>query len=96
MRDKQHNQEMVQGTLAHVIEPTSLNLLEVEQGSLCPALHRLEHRGWVKSYWGTSENKRQARFYRLTATGRKQPTAETNRWRQVVAAIARVLGEAAE
>jgi len=83
-------------TIAHVIEHTSENVLEVEQGSLYPALHRLEDRGWVNSYWGASENNRKAKFYKLTAAGKKQLTAETNRWRQVVAAIGRVLGEAAE
>lgn len=83
-------------TIAHVIEHTSENVLEVEQGSLYPALHRLEDRGWVASYWGTSENNRKAKFYKLTAAGKKQLTAETNRWLQVVAAIGRILGEAAE
>src|SRR5579872_3192822 len=82
-------------TIAHVIEHTSDNVLEVEQGSLYPALHRLEHRGWVTSYWGTSENNRKAKFYKLTAAGRKQLTSETNRWRAVVAAIGRVMGERA-
>jgi PadR family transcriptional regulator PadR len=83
-------------TIAHVIEHASENVLEVEQGSLYPALHRLEDRGWVTSYWGTSENNRKAKFYKLTAVGKKQLTAETQRWRQVVAAIGRILGEAAE
>jgi PadR family transcriptional regulator PadR len=83
-------------TIAHVIEHTSQNVLEVEQGSLYPALHRLEDRGWVNSYWGASENNRKAKYYKLTAAGKRQLTAETNRWRQVVAAIGRVLGEAAE
>jgi transcriptional regulator len=83
-------------TIAHVIEHTSENVLEVEQGSLYPALHRLEDRGWVTSYWGTSENNRKAKFYRLTPTGKKQLTEETRRWRQVVTAIGRILGEAAE
>jgi PadR family transcriptional regulator, regulatory protein PadR len=82
-------------TIAHVIEHTSENVLEVEQGSLYPALHRLEARGWVTSYWGTSENNRKAKFYKLTTAGRKQLTAETNRWRTVVAAIGRILGEPA-
>jgi PadR family transcriptional regulator, regulatory protein PadR len=83
-------------TIAHVIEHASENVLEVEQGSLYPALHRLEHRGWVSSYWGTSENNRKAKFYKLTASGRKQLTTTTRRWRLVVTAIGRVLGEAAE
>jgi PadR family transcriptional regulator, regulatory protein PadR len=83
-------------TIAHAIEHTSENVLEVEQGSLYPALHRLEHRGWVASYWGTSENNRKAKFYKLTAVGKKQLLAETQRWRQVVAAIGRILGEATD
>jgi PadR family transcriptional regulator, regulatory protein PadR len=83
-------------TIANVIEHTSDSVLEVEQGSLYPALHRLEHRGWVSSYWGTSENNRKAKFYKLTPAGKKQLNAETQRWRQVVAAIGRILGEAAE
>jgi transcriptional regulator len=67
-------------TIAHVIEHTSDDVLQIEQGSLYPALHRLEDRSWVSSYWGTSENNRKARFYRLNAAGRKQLTAETSRW----------------
>ncbi|HEY3927169.1 MAG TPA: PadR family transcriptional regulator [Candidatus Koribacter sp.] len=56
-------------TIAKVIERTSDDVLEVEEGSLYPALHRLEDRGWVSSYWGTSENNRKAKFYRITAAG---------------------------
>lgn len=82
-------------TIAHVIEHTSDEVLQIEQGSLYPALHRLEDRAWVSSYWGTSENNRKARFYRLTATGRKQLALETNRWQAMVKAIGRVLGGAA-
>lgn len=78
-------------TIAHAIERTSEDVLQVEQGSLYPALHRLEDRGWVSSYWGTSENNRRAKFYRLTAAGRKQLVIETGRWRQVVRAISRIL-----
>ncbi|HEX3469606.1 MAG TPA: PadR family transcriptional regulator, partial [Silvibacterium sp.] len=74
-------------TIAKVIERTSEDVLEVEQGSLYPALHRLEDRGWVSSYWGASENNRKAKFYRLTAAGRKQLAAETSRWRQMARAI---------
>jgi PadR family transcriptional regulator PadR len=80
-------------TIAHVIEHTSDNVLEVEQGSLYPALHRLEDRGWLTSYWGLSENNRKAKFYKLTAAGRKQLLAEASRWRQMVEAIGRVMGE---
>src|SRR5450631_2944970 len=80
-------------TIAKVIERTSEDVLEVEQGSLYPALHRLEDRGWVSSYWGASENNRKAKFYRLTAAGRKQLVRESSRWRQMIRAIAMVMGE---
>jgi|SRR5579859_416174 len=78
-------------TIAHVIERSSEDVLQVEQGSLYPALHRLEHRGWLTSYWGASENNRKAKYYKLTPAGRKQLARETNRWQARVAAIARVL-----
>jgi PadR family transcriptional regulator PadR len=81
-------------TIAHVIEHASEDVLQVEQGSLYPALHRLADRGWVTSYWGASENNRKAKYYRLTAKGRKQLLAETNRWQQLVEAIGRVLARA--
>jgi PadR family transcriptional regulator PadR len=80
-------------TVAKVIEHTSEDLLEVEQGSLYPAVHRLEDRKWVSSYWGASENNRKAKFYRLTAEGRKQLVRETSRWRQMSRAIGLVMGE---
>jgi transcriptional regulator len=83
-------------TIAHVIENTSEDVLQVEQGSLYPALHRLEDRGWVRSSWGVSENNRKAKFYELTAAGRKQLVAERERWQQMVVAIGRVLGAAVE
>jgi PadR family transcriptional regulator, regulatory protein PadR len=82
-------------TIAKVIERSSEDVLEVEQGSLYPALHRLEDRGWVSSYWGASENNRKAKFYRLTSAGKKQLVRETNRWRQMARAIALVMGEKA-
>jgi transcriptional regulator len=80
-------------TIAKVIERSSEDVLEVEHGSLYPALHRLEDRGWVSSYWGASENNRKAKFYRLTAVGRKQLTLQTSRWRQMARAIALVMGD---
>ena len=83
-------------TIAKVIEQTSEDVLEVEQGSLYPALHRLEDRGWVSSYWGTSENNRKAKFYRLTAAGKRQLTLEIGRWRQMARAIALVIGESTD
>src|SRR5216683_6881353 len=83
-------------TIAHVIEHRSDDVLQVEHGSLYPALHRLESRGWIASFWGTSENNRKARYYRLTAAGRKQLTAETTRWERLVSGISRILRPAAE
>jgi PadR family transcriptional regulator PadR len=80
-------------TIAKVIERTSEDVLEVEQGSLYPALHRIEDRGWVSSYWGSSENNRKAKFYRLTAAGRKQLVREVSRWRQMARAIGLVMGD---
>jgi transcriptional regulator len=83
-------------TIAQVIERTSENALEVEQGSLYPALHRLEDRGWLSSEWGASENNRRAKFYRLTAKGRKELSAATGRWRRMTRAIGLILGESNE
>jgi transcriptional regulator len=77
--------------IAYVIEHRSEDVLQVEHGSLYPALHRLEDRGWIASYWGTSENNRRARFYRLTPAGRKQLAHQTSRWDELVRAIYRVL-----
>ena len=78
-------------TIAHVIERRSEDVLQVEHGSLYPALHRLEDKGWIASFWGTSENNRKARYYRLTPTGRKQLTMETTRWERMVRAVNGVL-----
>ena len=78
-------------TIAHAIEQGSEEVLQVEHGSLYPALHRLETRKWIASFWGTSENNRKARYYRLTASGRKQLLAQTTRWDEVVRAIGRIL-----
>lgn len=80
-------------TIAKIIERTSEGVLEVEQGSLYPALYRLEDRGWVSSYWGTSENNRKAKFYKLTGAGRKQLAREKDRWRKITRAIALVIGD---
>lgn len=77
--------------IARIIEQTSEDVLQVEQGSLYPALHRLADRGWVASYWGTSENNRKAKYYKLTAAGRKQLVSQTSRWEQMVGAIGRIL-----
>jgi PadR family transcriptional regulator PadR len=83
-------------TIAHAIEQRSDDFLQVEHGSLYPALHRLEDRGWISSFWGTSENNRRARYYRLTPSGRKQLAEQTSRWDQLVHAINRVLRPATE
>jgi PadR family transcriptional regulator PadR len=78
-------------TIAQVIEHTSENALEVEQGSLYPALHRLEDRDLVSAKWGVSENNRRAKFYQLTAAGRRRLATETSRWRRMARAIGLVL-----
>ncbi len=78
-------------TIAHAIERRSDEVLQVEHGSLYPALHRLEDRKWIASFWGTSENNRRARYYRLTPLGRRQLTEQISRWDEMVAAINRVL-----
>jgi PadR family transcriptional regulator PadR len=78
-------------TIAHAIERGSEDVLQVEHGSLYPALHRLEDRGWIASFWGTSENNRKARYYRLTPAGRRQLAEQTSRWDQLVRAIGRIL-----
>jgi PadR family transcriptional regulator PadR len=83
-------------TIAHAIERTSEDVLQVEHGSLYPALRRLENRGWIASFWGTSENNRKARFYRLTPEGKRQLAAHTSRWEQLVKAIGRILYPARE
>jgi PadR family transcriptional regulator, regulatory protein PadR len=83
-------------TIAHAIEHTSEDVLQVEHGSLYPALHRLEDRGLIASFWGTSENNRKAKYYRVTPAGRKHLAKERSRWDQIVNAIARVLGPATE
>jgi PadR family transcriptional regulator PadR len=80
-------------TIAKVIERTSEDVLQVEQGSLYPALYRLEDRGWVSSFWGASENNRRAKFYRLTAAGKKQLQREAIRWQRMTRAIGLVMGE---
>jgi len=83
-------------TIAHLIERRSEEVLQVEHGSLYPALHRLETRGWIASFWGTSENNRKARYYRLTPAGRRHLAAQTNRWQKLSRAIGRVLQPASE
>jgi PadR family transcriptional regulator, regulatory protein PadR len=76
------------------IQQTTEDVLNVEEGALYPALHRLEVKGLLLSEWGLSDNNRRAKYYRLSAAGRKQLTAETERWQRVAGAVARVLGTA--
>jgi PadR family transcriptional regulator PadR len=83
-------------TIAHAIEHGSEDVLQIEHGSLYPALHRLANRGWLASFWGTSENNRKAKYYRLTPLGRKQLASQSSRWQQVVRAIGRIMKSPAE
>jgi PadR family transcriptional regulator len=82
--------------IARAIQQTSEEELLVEHGALYPALQRLEERGWISAKWGTSSNNRKARFYSLTAAGRKQLVKETIKWKRVAAAIGRILDPAKE
>ena len=82
--------------IARSIQQTSEEALLVEHGALYPALQRLEERGWISAKWGTSSNNRKARFYSLTAAGRKQLVKETAKWKRLAAAIGRILGPAKE
>jgi PadR family transcriptional regulator PadR len=77
--------------IAEYIHDTTEDVLRVEEGAMYPALHRLELRGLLAAEWGTSENNRRAKYYRLTAAGRKQLTEETAHWSRMSAAIARIL-----
>jgi transcriptional regulator len=76
------------------IQQISGDVLRVQQGSLYPALHRLERRGWVKARWGTSENSRRAKYYELTQSGRRRLEAETEAWEKLAGAVAQILGTA--
>jgi transcriptional regulator len=73
------------------IQQISSDVLRVQQGSLYPALHRLERRGWIKARWGTSDNNRRAKFYELTRSGRQQLESQRSAWEKLAAAVARVL-----
>ncbi len=77
--------------IAQDIERRSDDVLLVEQGSLYPALHRLEERGWIASSWGVSDTNRRARFYRLTPKGKKQLATESSRWTSLTRAVARAM-----
>jgi len=82
--------------IAYAIEHQSDDVLQVEHGSLYPALYRLEDKGLIAAFWGTSESNRRAKYYRLTPAGRAYLTNERGRWEQLVRAVARVLGPATE
>ena len=73
------------------VQQISSDVLRIQQGSLYPALHRLERRGWIKAKWGASENKRRAKYYELTRSGRKQLDAEESAWRKLALAVGQVL-----
>jgi PadR family transcriptional regulator, regulatory protein PadR len=77
--------------IAQRLQQLSQDVLQVEEGSLYPALYRMEQRGWIASTWGVSDNNRRARFYQLTRAGRRQLEAETASWRRLTGAVARVL-----
>lgn len=74
------------------VQQRSSDVLQIQQGSLYPALHRLERRGWIKARWGTSEHNRRAKFYELTPRGRRQLAAERSAWSKLTAAVAQVIG----
>ena len=74
------------------VQQTSGDRLQIQQGSLYPALHRLERRGWIKAHWGTSDNNRRAKYYELTKTGHRQLEVEKDAWEKLTAAVAQVLG----
>jgi transcriptional regulator len=76
--------------IATSIEKTSEDVLQIDHGSLYPALHRLLRRGWIAAEWGTSKNNRKAKYYRLTSAGRKQVIVETSKWERLVRAIGRI------
>ncbi|MGD1104087.1 MAG: PadR family transcriptional regulator [Terriglobia bacterium] len=76
------------------IQRVSQDSLQVQQGSLYPALHRLEQQGWIDSEWGASENNRKAKYYRLTDSGRKQLEVETAKWERLSAAVSQILATA--
>ena len=80
--------------IAQRLQQLSQDVLQVNQGSLYPALYRLEQQGWIESAWGDSDNNRRAKYYRLTKSGRKQLAEETSSWERITAAVARVLQHA--
>ena len=91
LRTLQSSDAMHGWAISERIRQLSDNVLQANQGSLYPALHRLEHQGWIKAEWGVSELGRRARFYRLTASGRRQLRQEADNWTRVAGAIGKVL-----
>ena len=73
------------------VQQVSSDVLQIQQGSLCRALHRPERRGWIKAKWGTSDNNRSAKYYELTAAGKKQLAVETDSWQKMTAAVTQIL-----
>jgi PadR family transcriptional regulator PadR len=73
------------------VQQVSSDVLQIQQGSMYPALHRLERRGWIKAKWGTSDNNRRAKYYELTPTGKKQLAVETETWRKLTVAVTQIL-----
>src|SRR5688572_13988932 len=86
-----HSDPMHGWAISERIQQISQDVLQVNQGSLYPALHRLEHRGWIEAEWGVSELGRRAKFYRLTASGRRQLAVEASEWDRMSTAIGRVM-----
>jgi PadR family transcriptional regulator PadR len=82
--------------IAQRIQQVSKDVLQIGQGSLYPALYRLEYKGWIQAEWGNSENNRRAKFYRLTTTGRKQLQSEVETWDRLSSAVGLILGRTAE
>ena len=76
------------------VQQVSSDVLQIQQGSLYPALHRLERRGWIKAKWGTSDNNRRAKYYHISPAGKKQLEVETDSWRKLTAAVAQILESA--
>jgi PadR family transcriptional regulator PadR len=91
LRTLQSGQMLHGWAISERIEQISQDVLQVNQGSLYPALHRLEHQGWIKAEWGISELGRRARFYKITKSGRRKLELETDDWERLSAAIGRVL-----
>ncbi len=90
LRTLSHGPQHGYGIVCH-IQKVSSEVLRVEEGSLYPALHRIEQAGWISSEWGTTDNNRKAKYYRLTAAGRKQLEKEEENWDKLTRAVAKVL-----